>query len=355
MNVYTPINNLGYGVVGINVTKELSKITDVALFPIGQIDWKLEDEDIISLTNLINKPYSASHDCLKIWHEHSLAERIGSGEFGAYVFFEIDTFDDRRKKHVESTDVLFVASKWAKNVVLSNTDLSSSDVFVAPCGVDTDVFYHIPNRMKNEKCIFFTCGKWEYRKGHDIIIEAFNRAFDSNEDVELRMMCDNPFLNPTESRYWTNKYLDDRISLIGRVDNQSTLAFIMGQADCGIFPSRAEGWNLELLEMMACGRHCIATNYSAHTEFCNSENCMLIDIDEKEKAFDGKFFHGLGEWAKLGENQIDHLSFYLKDFYRKWLDNEDLVNYNGIETAKKFSWAKTASIIKGGFEHYCID
>lgn len=349
LNVNTPINNLGYGVVGINVTKELSKNNSVTLFPIGQIDRRIEDEDIISLSNLINKPYDPDAACLKIWHEHHLSERIGRGPFGAYVFFEIDTFDDRRIRHTESTDLLFVSSEWAKDIVLNNTKINKYNIIVAPCGVDTDIFNYTPIRTKNNKCIFFTCGKWEYRKGHDIIIKAFNRAFDSNEDVELRMMCDNPFLNSAESKYWENMYLDDRISLIGRVDSQLTLAYIMGQADCGVFPSRAEGWNLELLEMMACGKPCITTNYSAHTQFCNTENCMLIDIYEKEKAFDGKFFHGLGEWAKLGEDQIDHLSFYLKDFYKRWLDNENLVNYKGIETAKQFSWSKTAGIISEAY------
>ena len=51
-------------------------------------------------------------------------------------------------------------------------------------------------------------------------------------------------------------------------------------ADCGLFPARAEGWNLELLEMMACGKQVIATNYSAHTEFCTKENSILIESDE---------------------------------------------------------------------------
>ena len=68
----------------------------------------------------------------------------------------------------------------------------------------------------------------------------------------------------------------------------------MSQTDCGVFPARAEGWNLELLEMMSCGKNVIATNYSSHTEFCNSENCMLVETTELEDAHDGKWFRGQG-------------------------------------------------------------
>ena len=66
----------------------------------------------------------------------------------------------------------------------------------------------------------------------------------------------------------------------------------MSKVDVGIFPSRAEGWNLEILELMSCGKHIITTNYSAHTEFCNKENALLVDIDELETAYDGKWFLG---------------------------------------------------------------
>ena len=64
----------------------------------------------------------------------------------------------------------------------------------------------------------------------------------------------------------------------------------MAQTDCGIFPSRAEGWNLELLEMLACIKSVITTHYSAHTEFCDDVNSDLVEIKETELAYDGKWF-----------------------------------------------------------------
>ena len=77
--------------------------------------------------------------------------------------------------------------------------------------------------------------------------------------------------------------LGNKIRMIPRQKTQNDVYNIMIQTDCGVFPARAEGWNLELLEMMACGKQVIATNYSAHTEFCNPDNCRLINTAKKSR------------------------------------------------------------------------
>ena len=36
LNIISPINQLGYGIAGLNICKELDNLVKVALFPIGQ-------------------------------------------------------------------------------------------------------------------------------------------------------------------------------------------------------------------------------------------------------------------------------------------------------------------------------
>ena len=36
INVMAAVNPLGYGVAGLNILKELDKVADISLFPIGQ-------------------------------------------------------------------------------------------------------------------------------------------------------------------------------------------------------------------------------------------------------------------------------------------------------------------------------
>jgi glycosyltransferase involved in cell wall biosynthesis len=119
----------------------------------------------------------------------------------------------------------------------------------------------------------------------------------------------------------------------------------MSQTHCGIFPSRAEGWNLELLEMMACGKHVITTNYSAHTEFCNAENAHLINVENTEVAYDGKWFHGQGNWAKLGEKEKDQFIEAIRKVHNLNKNGTLYVNSNGIEISHQLTWNNSAKEI----------
>ena len=123
---------------------------------------------------------------------------------------------------------------------------------------------------------------------------------------------------------------------------------IMRQTDCGVFPARAEGWNLELLEMLACGKSVIATNYSAHTEFCNSDNAMLIDPDGLEQAEDGVFFSGdHGEWASLGEGSKEQLINHMRTFHNTKQTKHEL-NSAGISTANRYTWQNSTKEMLNG-------
>ena len=152
----------------------------------------------------------------------------------------------------------------------------------------------------------------------------------------------NTYSSKEEIEKWHNLYNRPNVRIIPAVKDHTGIAELIAQADCCIFPSRAEGWNMELLESMSMNKPCIATNYSAHTEFCDKNNCFLIDIDEKEDANDGKAFRGQGKWAKIGDKQIDMCI----DYMRYLCANRIVDNPAGVETAKKFSWENTANQLK---------
>ena len=340
INLMTPINDLGYGVTGLNILKALQKHTEVALHVIGQPHaTRKEDIDAVKKGLETAKSFDPNAPCVKIWHQNQMAERIGSGKFIGLPIFELDTFSDLEKHHLNSCDEWMVCSNWAKDIIQSS--VSFKPTHVIPLGVDAELFPPAPARQ-DDKTIFFNCGKWEIRKGHDILIEAFKRVAEEYDNVELWMMCSNPFNSQEENNRWHQLYNHPKVKLIPRAETQAEVYNIMSQVDCGVFPSRGEGWNLELLEMMSAGKHVVTTNYSAHTEFCTEENSGLVTISDVEPAFDGKWFFGQGNWAKITE----HAEF---DLYMKMikfiLDKKGTLNQAGIETAKKFSWENTANQI----------
>jgi len=345
LNVMTPINDLGYGIAGYNILRALQESgCDASLFIIGppNISDEQQGQLVQRLTDNQNS-FDVNAPCLKIWHEFHMGERVGKGPLFGFPFFEINKFDERRINHLKSCDHIAVASQWAKDIVADQIpSYPAENIHVVPLGVDGNVFSS-PKPVRTPKCIFLNCGKWEVRKGHDILFHLFQSAFPDNVDVELWMMCGNPFLQEQERMRWEHFYKQDpRIQIIERVPSQKQLASIMSHSTCGIFPSRAEGWNLEILEMMSLGKNIITTNYSAHTEFCNSQNSFLVTPQKNEAAVDGKWFNGEAEWASL-DGIHDEFVEHMQNVYSVWKESDGtLVNEEGIKTAKQFSWSNTA-------------
>lgn len=345
INLYCPITtHTGYGVTSNNIFKEILKNYNVHLFPIGnpQVESPEDKRNLVDCINNANAFYCKNNPCLKIWHQFDLASRIGCGKYGALVFFEIDRFKPIEINCMNNTDCIFVASKWAKNILQENN--VTAPIVVSPLAVDIDVFS--PQIHIHEPYRFINIGKWEIRKGHDILIEAFNAAFTSEDNVELLMMNHNPFLTPEKNKIWENLYssskLKDKIKIIPRVATHKEVAQIINKSDCGVFPARAEGWNNEILEVMATDKPVITTNYSAHTEYCNKHNALLIDIDKLVPAKDDHFFQaGFGNWADLGRKQFEQLVEHMRYVYKNDIRN----NPSGLETAKKYTWRNTANIL----------
>jgi|688.fasta_scaffold00360_43 glycosyltransferase involved in cell wall biosynthesis len=345
INLNIPINNTGYGIASINIFRELYKQSTISLFPIGQpsVDNQLDHE---AVSQCLNNRYSmvGTAPTIKIWHQFDLLTRIGRGPYFAYPFFELDTFNSYEIINMSIPDCLFVSSNWAKNVIANNN--IGTPVEVIPLGVDRNIFNDsIPSTRSDNKYVFLNIGKWEVRKGHDILYNLFTQAFPDQKDVELWILASehtNNYSSADELSKWKDMYSgDSRIKLFSGVETHKDIAKLISNCDCGLYPSRAEGWNLELLETMSMNKPVIATNYSAHTEFCNKDNSYLIDINETEKAYDGKAFIGQGNWAKIGTEQTDQIIEYMRFVY----NNKINTNPNGIQTAKKYSWANSANEI----------
>lgn len=340
-----PINHTGYGIASFNILKELLKEHNITFFPKGQpsVDNQKDYDLVMDLLSHQNN-LDINAPCLKIWHQFDLAERIGRGKYFALPFFELDTFSEREKQHMNVPDHIFVTSKWAQNVIEQNN--ISTTTSVAPLGVDLDIFdFENYSTKKHDKYVFLNIGKWEVRKGHDILLDIFQSAFPKEQDIELWIVASehtNNYSSPEQLSEWKKKYsVDPRIKLSTGVESQHDIAKIIGQASCGIFMSRAEGWNLELLECMAMNKPVIATNFSAHTEFCTKENSYLVDIDELEKAIDGKAFMGQGNWARITSKQIDQCIEHMRYVYKNRIDNNPV----GLKTAKNLSWKNSADCI----------
>ena len=347
INLCAPINRLSYGIVGYNILKELrNRDIRVNLFPIGHIDCEASWVDDIKWAVTNQDDFHPTAPSLRIFHQFSLAEHVGKGKHVGFPIFELDTFTAREVHHMAYCDELCVPSEWAKDIVSIELnphvppEFTEKHTHVVPLGVDHSVFFPAVSPPK-DKFIFLNIGKWEKRKGHDVLLQAFNEEFKPEDNVELWMLAANMFVDNTP---WIKQYksckLKDKIVLLDRIENQAQVAETMNYADCGVFPSRAEGWNLPLLEMMACGKPTITTNCTAHTEFCTAESNVLIDMKDVEPAFEEPFFRGQGNWWQFGTFQITKLKGYMRDIYTH-KDNYKNCASKARLRASQFTWSNT--------------
>lgn len=355
MNIVAPINQLGYGIVGANLTINIIKIDkETCLFPLGDIDCSENCREQIkeALNNSLS--YKTSDPSLKIYHAWDLHSQPSKKFNSGLTFFEIDYLNKQEVNCLNQMDVVFSAGEWAKKIMEDNG--VKSKIVPISIGVDTETFFPV-QKENHEKVIFINCGKWEIRKGHDVLLDIFNNAFNKEDNVELWMMNSNLFISQEEQKEWekyyTNSALGDKIKIVPRMQSPKNVHNIFARADCGIFPSRAEGWNMECAELMAMGKHVIVSNCTAHSDYCNENNSILVDLPHMEKAHDGKWFLGTGNWHKIDQKAMGDFSQSLRDFYKKKINNA-IINMNGIETFRILNWNSIAKKILSVVNSYGI-
>jgi len=352
INLISPINTLGYGVVGCNVFQSLvADGHDVAYFPLGNVSWPANNELQKKFDDAIARAqrYNSNAPSLRIWHQYELDMFPGKGLRIGWPIFELNRFNDREMHNLSNVDNLIVCSDWAKNVIKENG--IDVPVTVAPLGIDPKIFFvDEAERAKRaywqkDTTIFINMGKWEKRKGHDELIAAFCAAFQPGDNVELWMINDNPFIGH-ENFQWKQKYASTNmvghIKFFPRLDSHDQIRKIFNHVDCGVFPSHAEGWNLEIPELMACGAHIISTNYSGHTQFLTEENSLMLDVTGMEPAIDGKWFNGQGDWATF---DLAQLVAHMRTVHERKQSGQLGLNIAGIETAKGLTWANTTKSV----------
>ena len=333
------MSDTGYGIAAYNIYKELIKQgVRVALQPKG--NYAAEKKTIIQegIDNL--KSFNFKAPCLQIWHQYSLETSIGRGKYSGFPFFELDRLEKHEAHNIRYPDQLFVASEWAKTIA---EQYRPQDVFVVPLGIDPSIF--LPAKpVEKRNYVFLNVGKWEIRKGHDVLVDIFNKAFSPSDNVELWMLPANVYFTEHEHGRWSNKYLQSPMGAAGKIKiwpwqkTTKNVVDLINHADCGIFPARAEGWNLELLEMICLGKPVITTNYSAHTQFCNDKNAFLVPYRKSEKAYDGKWFYGQGSWMYISKTEIEMFVEYMRKCYQEKI----LINQEGLDvTRQQYTWENT--------------
>jgi autotransporter strand-loop-strand O-heptosyltransferase len=218
-------------------------------------------------------------------HDHYYFYDSYNGYKIGYNVWESTKYSDQFFDQLLTLDELWVPTEWQKEISIKQ-GYPKDKIFVIPEGVDGKIFKPNPKLKKQDKFQFIIVGRWDYRKGIKESIEGFLKAFPDNQDVELLLNVENPYptdgMNSTEERLKHYNLEDSRIKIL-KFLNRKQYTKLLQNANVLISCAKAEGWNLPLIESLACGTPSIYTKCSGQLEFTKSKG-LGVEILGEEKA-----------------------------------------------------------------------
>ncbi len=172
--------------------------------------------------------------------------------------------------------------------------------------------YRLLKTKKNVKIFHNSTGK--LRKGPDVLIKAYTQAFSNKDDVCLVIKAtpnpDNMFPELIEKFKTDNSPEIEYLSTSSFTDDQ--MSQILEECDFVVYPSRAEGFGLPIVEAMLQKKPVIATNYSSYLDFLDLESAWLLDY-KLMPTYDSELVNIGALWA---EPQIDDLKNKMSLLYK---------------------------------------
>jgi glycosyltransferase involved in cell wall biosynthesis len=218
----------------------------------------------------------------------------GTENYG-YTFFE-NELTTHSVENAQKYDLVLAGSTWCRDR-MQEKGIHNCDVLVQ--GIDPNIFYPITEDKRSNHFVIFSGGKFELRKGQDLILRAVKILQEKYPDIILVNCWYNkwpasmqlmgyskhiqfeyqqgPWQELMDHTYVINGLDPGRIRTLDLVANEIQRE-IFQQTDIGVFPNRCEGGtNLVLMEYMACAKPVIASNTSGHRDIVTDENALLLN------------------------------------------------------------------------------
>ena len=204
MNVFAPINSLGYGIMANNFIKALVELQQTPyLSTIGEIQndpffesyWK-------PCTDF--KRYDCNKDSLFLFHDND-SHKVSGKTIYTLSMFETTKLKESSRYMLENgpTDIILTPTKEHKEILLANN--ISKPIQILHCGIDDSIFNTIPVEkfIDTKKFTIITTGKREKRKNTDLILKTLIEQCKEKE-IAIISHTFNPFLNKTNEHPFKN-------------------------------------------------------------------------------------------------------------------------------------------------------
>ena len=382
------IGETGYNTHSRNFFKELSSLYQVQVrnWTIGHT-WKGYTND-----EPHNDEYYIDNTLKKILTEQTLGTTNGDQEFPLYTSYKNEgtpnvhiVLNDNNHKYFyqeydgkkiaynvwETTrqpekffdnlkrfDQVWVPSEWQRKCTIEQ-GIDENKVKVVPEGVDGNLYNPSNNNQFDKKKTFrfLLVGRWDYRKSIREIIETFTKTFSEEDNVELLISVDNSYatdgLTSTEERLKKFGIKHTGIKIVHHL-SKTEYVNLLKSANVFISCARSEGWNLPLIEAMACGIPSTYSNWGAQLEFASGKGIPIKIKGEIPAAVDNN-----ESWIKdapgnFCEPDFDDLSIKLKDVYKNYKKYKSNALQDSEIIREKFSWRNASMIAKQNIDELFV-
>ena len=338
----------GWGLCGGYLRRELAARHPV--FDVDYRDWQAHGR------KRVPGPVFAAVGAEDLAPVYPLRGRLNLG----YTFFERELLPVAAE-NARALDLVLAGSTWAAEH-LRAAGIDHSEVLIQ--GVDTSLFRPAAPRA-GEGFIIFSGGKFELRKGQDLVLRAFAElqhkypdmvlvnAWANQWPASMDTMAASPHIDYTRTdgdsweafadRLYRRNGIDPaRVITCGLVDHDQ-LPALYARTDIGVFPNRCEGGtNLVLMEYMACGRPVIATASTGHADIIHGDNAIVLDTPHTREWKDA----GGRTFARWPEPSLEDVIAAIEQAYHQREGLAALAARGAAEMQER-SWGRTAESLLG--------
>jgi GT2 family glycosyltransferase/glycosyltransferase involved in cell wall biosynthesis len=260
-----------------------------------------------------------------------------------FTMLEVDGFPPEWVRQANTMDEVWVPSEFNREGFLRCG--LKRPVHIIPLGVDTDYFHPGVKAWPHPAgdFTFLSLFEWGERKEPWLLLKAFNDEFSAREPVRLlcKIMNRDPAVKLKEEiRRLRLREPGGRISYLFNLEFEHyQLGSLYRSADCFVTASRGEGWDMPLMEAMACGLPAIATDWGAHREFVHPGIAYPLAVRGTVPAVAKCPYYEGFSWA---DPDPDHLRRLLREVY----ENRDEARRRGLaaaqEMAERWTWRNAA-------------
>jgi len=337
----------GWGVVNQGLLEELRKLARTKLITPSDREFFRGDLPGFFLTTL------HGHEFMP---QCPARARVNLGN----AVFELE-LTARSVENARRFDVVFTASTWCLER-LREKGIEHGALLLQ--GINTRIFHPAPgeNGGAGGRFVLFSGGKFELRKGQDLVLRAFRVLSRKYPDMalvtawhnfwpqSLQTMAASPHIKfELRGATWPEQLahlcvLNDidpaRVTAI-KPSAPEQLAEIYRRADLGLFPNRCEGaTNLVLMEFLACGKPAIVSFNSGHRDLAHEGNAILLknqrDVEIKDPAG--------AVAARWQEVSVDEIIASVEQAYHDRARLRALGAAAG-EDLKQWDWSRSARVV----------